>query len=56
MQRRDEFGAIYDEQMFASVYPARGQGAIGLAGSQRCPETDRPVENSTRQGKCGARV
>lgn len=56
MQMRDEFGVIYDDQMFASVYPVRGQGAIRLAGSQRCPGTDRLVENSTRQGRCGVRV
>ena len=27
MRMRDELGAIYDDQMFASVYPARGQPA-----------------------------
>jgi transposase len=28
MRMRDELGAIYDDQMFASVYPARGQPAL----------------------------
>ncbi len=27
MRMRDELGAIYDDQMFAAAYPARGQPA-----------------------------
>ena len=27
MRKRDELGTIYDDQMFASTYPARGQPA-----------------------------
>ena len=27
MRMRDELGAVYDDRMFASLYPARGQPA-----------------------------
>src|SRR4051794_12467307 len=30
MRMRDELGAIYDDQMFASLFPARGQPAYSL--------------------------
>jgi len=49
MRMRDELGAVYDDQMFASAYPARGQPALhgvadnlgrkpvaGVAGAGRC--------------------
>ena len=35
MRLRDELGAVYDDQMFASLYPVRGQPAGPVANFSR---------------------
>ena len=52
MRIRDEIGILYDDQMFASLYDARGQVAISLgawpwspsfSSSKTCPTGRKPT-------------
>jgi hypothetical protein len=52
MRIRDEIGVLYDDQMFASLYDARGQLAIAPWLWSRCFSFSRTCPTGRRPRRC----